>query len=135
MMSAMDSFINIAVKYGKVDPNKPKDVRKFFDVTLPTFSPKKQQAIVDELFQNSVGTTGHVPQKSAKKKGIVLADIRRYTILSNRRPAIRRVLRTINSDLDDKAPTERPRRKSTASLGLSVPLKPNPLPIARDKRL
>ena len=104
MMSAMDSFINIAVKYGKVNPNKPKDVRKFFDVTLPTYSPKKQQAIVDELFQNSVGTTGHVPKKSAKKTGIVLADIRRHTIFSNGTPAIRRSsLRTLD--------TERPRRK------------------------
>ncbi len=104
MMAAMDSFINIAVKYGKVNPKKLKDVRKFFDVTLPTYSPKKQQAIVDELFEHSVGTTGHVPQKSSKKTGIVLTDTRLHTIFGNGTPVIRRSsLRTLD--------TEKPRRK------------------------
>lgn len=104
MSSLMQAYTNVAVKYGKVDPTSRKAILKFFQITLPTYSPKKQQAIVDELFQESVGTTGHAPAKSTKKPKIILANVARHTIASNRIPGIR--LSSMRA-LD----TERPRRK------------------------
>lgn len=104
MSSITQSFINVAVKYGKVDPTSRKAVLKFFRVTLPSYGHKKQQAIVDELFQESVGTTGHAPEKLNKKTGIAQANVARHTILSTGTPAIRlSSLRPLN--------TKRPRPK------------------------
>lgn len=104
MSSLMQAYTNVAVKYGKVDPTSRKAILKFFQVTLPSYSPKKQQAIVDELFQESVGTTGHAPAKSTKKTGIVNVNMTRHTIPINGMLGIRL---SSGSALD----IERPRRK------------------------
>lgn len=104
MSSLMQAYTNVAVKYGKVDPTSRKAILKFFQITLPSYSPKKQQAIVDELFQESVGTTGHAPAKSTKKPGIILANVARHTTPNKGTPGIRlSSMRTLDA--------ERPRRK------------------------
>lgn len=58
MSSLMDAYAKIAATYGKVNPKDPQAVQKFFEITLPKYSPKKQQQVVDELFTKTTGIDG-----------------------------------------------------------------------------
>lgn len=58
MSSLMNAYAKIAATYGKVNPKDPQAVQKFFEVTLPTYSPKKQQQVVDDLFTKTTGIDG-----------------------------------------------------------------------------
>lgn len=61
----MNAYAEIAQIYGNVDPKDEAAVQHFFEATLPTFPPIKQQKIVDELFFK---TTGLGPESADKQQ-------------------------------------------------------------------
>lgn len=63
MSSLMNAYATIAQTYGNVDPSDEAAVQRFFEETLPTFSPTKQQEIVDELFFKTTGLGPDFPQE------------------------------------------------------------------------
>jgi hypothetical protein len=93
MSSLMNAYAKIAATYGKVNPKDPQAVQKFFEVTLPKYSPKKQQQVVDDLFTKTTGidgslaatTSGPIPgtassntlQKQRTKMSQILRHIKR----------------------------------------------------------
>ncbi|NOS81691.1 MAG: hypothetical protein HOP32_08945 [Nitrospira sp.] len=58
MSSLMNAYAEIAATYGKVNPKDPQAVQRFFEITLPKYSPKKQQQVVDDLFTKTTGIDG-----------------------------------------------------------------------------
>lgn len=55
MLSIMDAMTKAAVTHGKVNPKDPEQVDRFWRKTVLTLSPKKRQAIFDEVFSASTG--------------------------------------------------------------------------------
>jgi hypothetical protein len=59
----MAAYAKVAAAHGQVDPLDADAVKHFYVAVLPTLSPDIQQAIVDDLFLETVGTTGRFPDE------------------------------------------------------------------------
>lgn len=55
MSTVMDAMRKAAVTYGKANPKDPQQIDHFCRKTVLTLSPKKRQAIFDEVFSMSTG--------------------------------------------------------------------------------
>lgn len=55
MSTVMDAMRKAAVTYGKANPKDPQQIDHFWRKTVLTLSPKKRQAIFDEVFSMSTG--------------------------------------------------------------------------------
>lgn len=55
MSTVMNALTKAAVTYGKVNPKHPEEVDRFYRKTILTLSPKKRQAIFNEVFSATTG--------------------------------------------------------------------------------
>lgn len=55
MSTVMNALTKVAVTHGKVNPKDPGEIDRFYRKTILTLSPKKRQAIFNEVFSTTTG--------------------------------------------------------------------------------